>query len=225
MYGAPFADRRHAGLELAEAVSKQGLRQPLVVLGLPRGGVPVAFAVAQALHAPLDVLPVRKIGLPGQPELAIGAVASGDVTVQQMPAGLELDPARFAALAEAERLELRRRERLYRDGRRALDLTNKAVVIVDDGLATGATMLAAVRAARQAGAAMVVAAAPVASDEAVELLRGACDAVVILQIPRFLHAVGAWYVDFSQVEDSEVRRLLAAAGADDRKSQSCASGS
>lgn len=205
-----FTDRSEAGRRLAHAVSKQGLARPIVVLGLPRGGVPVAFEVARALHAPLDVLPVRKIGSPGQPELAIGAVASGAVIVQQIPDGLELTPEQFAELAERECNELRARERRYRGGRPALDLKNCTAVIVDDGLATGATMLAAVRAARKAGAARVVAAAPVASDEAAALLRAECDALVILQIPRFLDAVGAWYLDFRQVEDAEVLRLIAA---------------
>ena len=208
-----FANREEAGRKLAEAVSKQGLARPIVVLGLPRGGVPVAYEVARALRAPLDVLPVRKIGLPEQPELAIGAVGMGGVIVQQMPDGLEMDPARFAELAGQECSELRERERFYRDGRPTLDLKNHTVVIVDDGLATGATMLAAVRAARKFGAARVVAAAPVASDEAAALIRAECDALVVLQVPPFLHAVGAWYLDFRQVEDAEVHHLLAAAEA------------
>ena len=224
-----FADRQQAGRRLGEAVSKQRLPRPIVVLGLPRGGVPVAFEVARALRAPLDVLPVRKIGLPEQPELAIGAIATGGVTVQQIPDGLEMDPARFAELAEQEAGELCERERLYRSGRPALDLKNRTVVIVDDGLATGATMLAAVRAVRNAGAARVVAAAPVASDEAAALIHAECDALVVLQVPPFLHAVGAWYVDFSQVEDAEVRRLLAtsaaAEGGKSERSKPCVSAS
>jgi len=212
MFPSAFTDRREAGRSLGAAVGRERLPRPIVVLGLPRGGVPVAYEVARALHAPLDVLPVRKIGLPGQPELAIGAVASADVTVRQMPDGLEMDPADFARLAAQEYSKLRERESLYRGDRPALELKNRTAVIVDDGLATGATMLAAVRAARRAGAARVVVAAPVASDEAVALMRRECDALVILQVPPFLRAVGAWYVDFSQVEDSEVRQLLAAAG-------------
>lgn len=207
---APFTDRRAAGRQLAGAVAGLGLRPPVVVLGLPRGGVPVAFEVARALRAPLDVMPVRKVGMPGQPELALGAIAAGGVIVRQplRYAGYGPDAQEFAALAEHERGELERRERLYRAGRPPLELTGKTAVLVDDGLATGATMLAAVRAARQAGAAAVVAAAPVASDEAAALIGAECDAIAILGIPPALQAVGEWYLDFGQVEDREVRELL-----------------
>lgn len=207
---APFTDRRAAGRQLAGAVAALGLRPPVVVLGLPRGGVPVAFEVARALRAPLDVMPVRKVGMPGQPELALGAIAAGGVIVRQplRYTGYGPDAQEFAALAEHERGELERRERLYRAGRPPLELTGKTAVLVDDGLATGATMLAAVRAARQAGAAAVVAAAPVASDEAAALIGAECDAIAILGIPPALRAVGEWYLDFGQVEDREVRELL-----------------
>jgi putative phosphoribosyl transferase len=186
------------------------LQAPIVVLGLPRGGVPVAAEVAKALHAPLDVLVVRKVGMPGEPELALGAVATGAVTVQQPLAfgGFAPGAQEFAALAERERHELLRREQLYRAGRPPLELAGKTAVLVDDGLATGATMLAAVRAARKAGAAAVVAAAPVASDEAAALIGAECDDLAILEIPRSLRAIGEWYLDFSQVEDGEVCGLL-----------------
>ncbi len=206
-----FADRREAGRELAEAVGRKLLPKPIVVLGLPRGGVPVAFEVARALDTRLGVLPVRKIGLPQQPELAIGAVASGDVTVQSAPDGCEIDPAYFAKLAQSARKALRDRERVYAKMQSMPELSNRTVVIVDDGLATGATMLAAIRAARKAGAVRVVAAAPVASDQAVALIRPECDAVIMLRIPRFLDAVGSWYLDFTQVDDAEVENLLASA--------------
>jgi putative phosphoribosyl transferase len=210
-----FANRRQAGVALARAMATLPLQAPVLVLGLPRGGVPVAFEVARALRAPLDVLVVRKVGLPGQPEFAIGAIASGDVSVRQPEAegGFYPDAGRFAALAGSERIELLRREQLYRAGRAALDLHGKTVVLVDDGLATGATMLAAVRAAHQAGAACVVVAAPVGSDEAAALIGPECEQVVILLKPPLLRSVGEWYADFSQVDDEEVRRLLAAAAA------------
>ncbi|HEV2228208.1 MAG TPA: phosphoribosyltransferase family protein [Steroidobacteraceae bacterium] len=205
-----FADRRAAGRELARAVGRLRLSAPVVVLGLPRGGVPVAFEVARALHAPLDVMVVRKVGMPGQPELALGAIAAGAVTVRQpLPfPGYGPDAEEFAALAARERGELERREQLYRAGRAPLELTGKTVVLVDDGLATGATMLAAVRAARKAGAAAVVAAAPVASGEAAALIGAECDSVAIVEIPPALRAVGEWYEDFGQTEDREVCELL-----------------
>ncbi len=210
----PFTDRREAGRELGAALARLALPPPIVVLGLPRGGVPVAFEVAAALSAPLDVIPVRKVGMPGQPELALGAIAAGAVTVRQ-PLGygksFEPDAEEFAALAEHERGELERREQLYRAGRPPLELTGKTAVIVDDGLARGATMLAAVRAARKAGAAAVVAAAPVASDLAAELIGAECDRTVFLMIPPCLSAIGEWYLDFGQTEDAEVCGLLGAA--------------
>jgi putative phosphoribosyl transferase len=206
----PFANRREAGRQLAVAVTRLRLQGPLVVLGLPRGGVPVAFEVARALGAPLDVMLVRKVGMPGQPELAIGAVAAGEVTVRQAAGGSEFGPdaQQFAALARRERHELERREHLYRGGLAPLDLSGRTAVLVDDGLATGATMLAAIRAARQAGAASVVAALPVGSEAAAARIRSECDELVILEIPAFMYAVGEWYTDFSQVEDPEVCRLL-----------------
>ncbi len=194
-------------------VARRALRAPLTVLGLPRGGVPVAFEVARALRAPLDVLLVRKVGMPWQPELAIGAVATGGVTVRPpLGAAYEAPVAEeeFANLAAHERGELERRERLYRSGRTPLALDGRSVVLVDDGIATGATMLAAVRASWKLRAAAVVVAAPVASREAATLLGCECSELVILWIPPALRAVGEWYADFDQVEDGEVIRLLAA---------------
>lgn len=192
-------------------LSRRRFRAPVVVLGLPRGGVPVAFEVARALHAPLDVLTVRKIGMPEQPELAIGAIAPGGVIVRESSADRfhRLETRQFDALAERERPELERRERVYRAGRPALDLKATTVVLVDDGLATGATMLAAIRAARKAGAATVVAAAPVASDEGAALVGGEADDVAFLEVPAFMGSVGEWYRDFAQVGDHEVCELLA----------------
>jgi predicted phosphoribosyltransferase len=214
-----FADRRQAGRLLAGKVCGLALPPPILVLGLPRGGVPVAHEVADALGAELDVLVVRKIGMPGQPELAIGAIAAGGIvvrepSVEQFP-GLA---ARFEQLVERERPELERRERAYRGDKPPFDLRGRTVVLVDDGLATGATMLAAIRAARKAGAARVAVAAPVASDEAAALVAAEADDVAIVQTPALLLGVGAWYRDFEQVEDAEVRRLLHQEPASSRQS-------
>lgn len=208
-----YADRTDAGRELARALAKRRLTPPVTVLALPRGGVPVAYEVAKALRAPLDVMVVRKIGMPGQPELAIGAIAAGDIVVREPDtqyryAGLDLP---FEYLARQERLELDRRERAYREGLPALDVRGHTVVLVDDGLATGATMVAAVRATRKAGATSIVVAAPVASDEASALVGGEADDLVILKTPAYLFSIGEWYERFDQVEDEEVCRLLALA--------------
>jgi putative phosphoribosyl transferase len=207
----PFANRYVAGIELGAMVTRRGLRPPLTVLGLPRGGVPVAFEVARALRAPLDVLLVRKVGMPWQPELAIGAVATGGVTVRPPPGdayAARISEGEFANLAARERSELERRERVYRSGRTPLTLDGRSVVLVDDGIATGATMLAALRATWKLRAAAVIVAAPVASREAATLLGCECSELVILWIPPVLRAVGEWYVDFDQGEDGEVIRLL-----------------
>ncbi len=210
MHSQVFENRSSAGAALAARLKGRALKPPVLVLGLPRGGVPVAFEVARVLSAPLDVMLVRKIGMPGQPELAIGAIASGDIVVhepriaEEFP-GLE---ATFDRLVEAQRRELKRREQVYRAGLDPLDLKGKTVVLVDDGLATGSTMLAAVRAARKAGATSIVVAAPVASPQAVHLLKPEADSVVILETPAMLFAIGAWYDHFEQLEDAEVCRLL-----------------
>jgi len=205
-----FEDRTAAGVALARAVKERFAGEDVLVLGLPRGGVPVAYEVAKALGAPLDVMIVRKVGMPGQPELAIGAVASGGIAVREVGAGPLLGgfgPS-FETLAERERTELARREKVYRGSAPPVALTGRTVILVDDGLATGATMVAAIRAARKAGAARVVVAAPVASTEAANRMREEADDVVILQTPAFLFSIGEWYHEFDQLEDSEVCELL-----------------
>ena len=206
-----FSDRRQAGALLGEAVARLRIPLPVTVLGLPRGGVPVAFEVAKVIDAPLDVLTVRKIGMPGQPELAIGAIASGDVVVHEPGAASflpSLDPP-FSQLAAAERRELRRREGMFRHGLPPLDLAGRNVVLVDDGIATCSTMLAAIRAARKRHAASVIVAVPVASPEAAARIAAEADQVAILETPEILFAVGEWYDRFEQIEDIEVCELLA----------------
>lgn len=214
-----FADRREAGIELARMLARRRMSVPAIVLGLPRGGVPVAFEVAKALHAPLDVMIVRKIGMPGQPELAIGAIASGNIIVRDPHTSILIEKLgiHFEELAARERTELDRRERTYRADLPPLDLKGKTAIVVDDGLATGSTMLAAVRASRQAGASEVIAAAPVASREASALLAKETDETAFLQVPEFLYAIGEWYARFEQIQDAEVCRLL-------RESQTFAAG-
>ena len=205
-----FRDRTEGGRLLAAELRAYAGRDDVVVLGLPRGGVPVAFEVAQALDAPLDVFLVRKLGVPGHEEYAFGAVATGGVLVldRSLVESLSL-PATWVEAIEAKELrELARRERAYRGERPPPDLTGRVAILVDDGLATGSTMLAAVRAVRQDEPAQVVVAAPVADPEVCEALRGEADEVVCLETPRPLHAVGAWYDDFSQTSDDEVRALL-----------------
>lgn len=209
-----FADRAAAGIALGSELQRHFATSParpsVLVLALPRGGVPVAFEVARLLHAPLDVLVVRKIGLPWQPEVAIGAIACGGVVVHEMWARKHFpDLGRtFEILTEEQRREVERREKIYRRGLAPLELRGKKVVLVDDGLATGSTMLAAVRAARKAGAAAIDVAAPVASPEAATLVRAEADAALFLQVPPALLAVGEWYGNFEQVDDAEVCRLL-----------------
>jgi putative phosphoribosyl transferase len=205
-----FVDRSAAGVALGKRLLKQELTRPVLVLGLPRGGVPVAYEVARLLNAPLDVMLVRKVGLPQQPELAIGAVASGGIVVHEPQIAAEVPDfaAVFERLAEPERHELERREELYRAGLPPLDLRGKTVILVDDGLATGSTMLAAVRAARTGGALRIVAAAPLTSVEATELIGNEADSVIVLETPAMMLAIGSWYEHFDQVEDAEVCRLL-----------------
>lgn len=185
--------------------------EPAIVLGLPRGGVPVAAEVADALGGPLDVLIVRKVGVPGQPEVAMGAVASGGISVRNEDVLVMLPRAlqTFESVAAGERHEVVRRETLYRGTRPPLQLQGRTAVLVDDGAATGATARAAIRAARALGAARVLVAVPVASPEALDELRAEADEVVCLQAPARFVAVGRWYEDFPQLGDAEVGALLA----------------
>jgi erythromycin esterase-like protein/predicted phosphoribosyltransferase len=208
-----FRDRTEAGRLLAEELRQYAHRDDVVVLGLPRGGVPVAFEVAQALDAPLDVFLVRKLGVPGHEELAFGAIATGGTRVlhKQVAESLDLPPEWIEAIDAKERRELERRDRAYRGDRPPPDVAGKTVILVDDGLATGSTMLAAVHAIRADDPARVVVAVPVADPEVCEAVRVVADEAVCLSTPRPLHAVGMWYEDFSQTTDEEVRELLARA--------------
>ncbi len=205
-----FKDRTAAGQVLAKELAAYTNRSDVLILALPRGGVPVAFEVAKALKAPLDVFLVRKLGVPGQEELAMGALASGGVRVlnDEVVAGLGLSETIINKVAEKEQQELERRERLYRDDRPAPDLHGRTVILVDDGLATGATMRAAVRALPQQQPAQLVVGVPVSSPETCQEFQTEVDDIVCARTPRPFHSVGLWYDDFSQTTDDEVRDLL-----------------
>ena len=205
-----FRDRAHAGQLLAAELEEYAGRDDVVVLALPRGGVPVAFEVARSLRAPLDVFPVRKLGVPGHEELAVGAIGLGGVRVTNplVVAEAQISEDQLDAIAELESRELLRQERLYRGERPPLELRGRTVILVDDDLATGASMRAAAVAAAAQEPREVVVAVPVAAESTVRELRQEVDRVVcLLTPPRFL-AVGAWYEDFGPVDDDEVRRLL-----------------
>ncbi len=204
-----FEDRADAGRRLAEKLMPYkdgGVR----VLALPRGGVPVAFEVARALHAPLDVFVVRKLGVPGHEELAMGAIASGGVRVlnEETLAQLRIDDATLNAVTEAEREELERREAVYRDGSPAPDVGAKPVILIDDGLATGASMYAAIIALRARLPSKIIVAVPVAPAETCANLAQYVDEMVCAATPEPFRGVGAWYDDFRQVNDAEVRDIL-----------------
>lgn len=209
-----FADREQAGRDLARRLRELRragrLPDPVIVLGLPRGGVPVAAGIARALDAPLDVLVARKIGAPGQPEFAIGALAGDDPPYYDSSAvaALRLTPSALDELAGPERAEARRRELLYRQGRPAPVLAGRSVVVADDGLATGATARVALRSARAAGPARLVLAVPVGSAQAADALRAEADEVVCLSVPAVFDSVGEWYEDFTQLTDAEVITAL-----------------
>jgi predicted phosphoribosyltransferase len=205
-----FRDRTEAGRVLAEQLASYTGRDDVVVLALPRGGVPVAYEVAKALGAPLDVFVVRKLGVPGHPELAMGAVASGGELVldDRLIQTLQIPTSEIERVARRELQELARREHAYRERREPPPLQGKTVILVDDGLATGATMRAAVRAVRRLGAAHIVVAVPTASATTCEELRGEADEVVCATTPEPFRAVGLWYEDFGQTSDDEVRTLL-----------------
>ena len=207
----PYRDRREAGQVLAGHLGSYAGRPDVLVLALPRGGVPVAVEVAHALAAPLDVFLVRKLGLPAHPELAMGAIASGGVRVlnDDVVRAYGIPDHTIDAVARREEVELARREREYRLGRPPVDVRNRVVILVDDGLATGSTMKAAVAALRQTGPSRIVVAVPVGAPSACEKLRAVADEVVCARTPAAFSAVGEWYDDFSQTSDEEVRRLLA----------------
>ena len=211
-----FRDRRHAGRVLAQILAGYANRSDVIVLALPRGGVPVAYEVAKALHAPLDVFVVRKLGVPGHEEYAMGAIASGGARVlnDEVVRRLGIPDAAVDAVTRYEQGELERRERLYRAGRPLPDLRGRTVIVVDDGLATGSTMLAAVRALRAQQPARIVVAVPTAAAETCAQLRSEADEVVCATTPEPFRAVGTWYDDFSQTSDEEVRELLARAEQD-----------
>lgn len=211
----PFRDRHEAGRRLADALAHRAPLHAPVILALPRGGVPVAWEVARALGAPLDLMVVRKLGVPGHEELAMGAIASGGIRVvsEEVVQALAIPPQVLADTAVMEEDELLRRERAFRGDRPATPIAGCTVVLVDDGLATGSTMLAAVAAARAASATRVVVAVPVAPRDTCRTLSEHADEVVCLSTPARFRAVGDWYDDFSQVDDGEVRRLLGLAPA------------
>lgn len=204
----PLRDRRQAGRILAERLEHLRDRSGLVVLALPRGGVPVGFEVAHALNAPLDIFVVRKLGFPGHEEYAMGAIASGGVRVMNPMPGISVSPQDVAEVIAREQNELTRRELLYRGDRPALSLRGRCVVVVDDGLATGSTMRAAVMAIRQQKPASIVVAVPVGAEETCDLLRAEADEVVCAATPRPFRAVGLWYQNFPQSTDDEVHELL-----------------
>lgn len=219
-----FADRVHAGRTLAERLVEYGNRSDVLVLGLPRGGVPVAAEVARALNAELDVVVVRKVGVPSHPELAMGALAAvggavetvqnEDVIAQMRERGLDGDA--FDKVAAQERVELARREQTYRAGRAPAAVSGRVVVLVDDGLATGATMRAAAAAVRRQGPAHLVVAAPAGQREVCDRLREVADAVVCATTPEPFRSVGHTYEDFTPTTDDQVRQVLAAGSGEDR---------
>jgi putative phosphoribosyl transferase len=205
-----FANRREAGRQLAGALARYANRRDTVILALPRGGVPVAYEIAAALRVPLDVFEVRKLGVPGHEELAMGAIGSGGVCHirPEMVGTLGISASQVIAVIDRERRELERREKVYRDSRPRPDLTDKTIVLVDDGLATGATMEVAVAALRERHPRSIVVAVPVAPSVTCNALRAEADDVVCLESPEPFYGVGFWYRDFTQVGDEEVRALL-----------------
>ena len=215
MEGA-FPNREEAGRLLAGKLEKYAGRNDVIVLGLPRGGVPVAYEVAQRLGVPLDVFIVRKLGVPGFEELAAGAIASGGVRVlnEDVLRALPKADQIIESVTEKETAELERREKIYRDDRPAPELRDRVVILVDDGLATGATMRAAVKALRQRGVAKIVVAVPVGPPDTCREFEDEADETICASAPEFFQAVGQYYDDFSQTSDEEVRDLLARAAED-----------
>ena len=209
-----FRNRRDAGRQLATALGRYAGQPSLLVLALPRGGVPVGYEVARALHAPLDVFVVRKLGVPGHEELAMGAIATGGVRVlaRDVIDSLGLMERDIAAVAAQEQVELEQREHAFRDGRPAPDVRGRTVILVDDGLATGSTMRAALLALRAQSPARLVVAVPVGAPDTCKAMRRDADDVICAATPEPFMAVGAWYADFTQTDDAEVRELLREAG-------------
>ena len=206
----PFIDRREAGVVLAQQLRHYAGQSHVLVLALPRGGVPVAYEVANVLGVRLDVFVVRKLGVPGQPELAMGAIAPGGVRVlnQDVIDWFGIPQRTIDVVAEAEARELERRAREYRKGQAPLDLRGQTAIFVDDGLATGSTMLAAVKAARQLAADRVVVAAPVGAPDTCQAFAEVADEVICARQPSRFNAVGNWYLNFSETSDAEVEELL-----------------
>jgi len=208
-----YRDRTEAGRRLAAQLTDYANRPDVLVLALPRGGVPVAYEVAKALRAPLDIFLVRKLGVPGHEELAMGAIATGGVRVlnEDVMRYISISDAAIDAVAAKEQRELERREQLYRGDRPAPDVKGQTVILVDDGLATGSTMRAAAAALRQQKPARIVVAVPVSAVQTCDEYRMGVDEIVCAVTPEPFHAVGMWYEDFSQTTDEEVRELLARA--------------
>ena len=208
-----FPNRAEAGRQLAKKLEKYAGRDDVIVLGLPRGGVPVAYEVAKRLYAPLDVFIVRKLGVPGFEELAAGAIASGGVRVlnEDVVRAIPYATEAIEAVTARETTELQRREQIYREGRPAPELRDKVAILVDDGLATGATMRAAVKALRERGAAKIIVAVPVGPPDTCDELAKEADEAICLSTPPFFQAVGQYYEDFAQISDDHVGELLSRA--------------
>lgn len=206
-----FENRRQAGELLARRLSAYRGRNDVLVLALPRGGVPVGAVIAKELSVPLDIMLVRKLGLPGRKEYAMGAIASGGKCVLQAEvlSALDISPETIESVAQREMQEIRRREELYRAGRPAPQLRERVVILVDDGLATGSTMQVAVHVVREANPARLIIAVPVAPAEACEKLKAEADEIICLRMPSPFYAVGNWYENFEQTTDDEVKMLLA----------------
>ena len=208
-----FSDRAEAGRILASRLANYRERADVLILGLPRGGIPVAFEVGSALGVPVDVFVVRKLGVPGQEELAMGAIATGDVQVLNYAVvnGLRIGAATIEAIAQKEREELQRRERLYRGERSPRSIQGKTVILVDDGIATGSTMRAAIAALRQTGPERIIVAAPVAAADTCRELAAEADEVICVETPATFYAISQFYRKFDQTSDEEVRDLLSRA--------------